>query len=154
MSTTTNSILANNKSISTFYHLLQKFEAGIVLSGPEVKSIRKGDVNLKGSYISIIKNELFLKNAHISPYKQAINQASYDPLQPRKLLLHKSEIIKLDELMSEKGISIHPLNLHLKHGKIKVEIAACKSKKLHDRRDDLKQKAQKLEINRALSRYN
>jgi len=147
------SYLSSNKSVLAFYFLLEQFEAGLVLTGSEVKSIRKGEVNLKGSYISVHQGEAYLKNAHISPYKQSSNQAGYEPLRERKLLLKKSEIQKLEEYINEKGISLQALNLHLNNGKIKLQLAACKSKKLHDRRDDLKQKAQNLEIKRALSKY-
>jgi len=145
-------MLAYNKKVGAFYEILEKYEAGIVLTGAEVKSVKNGLANLKGGYISIENGEVYLKNVHISAYSHAI-QEGYDPVGKRKLLLNAHEIIKLESALSEKGSTIMPLNMHLRFGRIKVEIGVCKSKKLHDRRSDLKTKAQDLEVRRTLKRY-
>ena len=144
--------IALNKKVSAFYEIGQKYETGIVLIGAEVKSVQLGQINLKGSYITVEHNEVFLKNCHISAYKQA-NLTDYSETKKRKLLLNKSEIIQIEKALSQKGNAILPIVVYLKKKKIKVEIAICKSKKLHDRRDDLKKKAQNLEIKRTLKKY-
>ena len=146
-------LLAQNKKAFVDYEVLEKMEAGIVLSGGEVKSVRGGHANMKGSYLEINKRyEAFVKGIHISPYKMAPD-ASYEPSHLRKLLLHKKEIIKLKEQLDTKGITVIPLDFHLTNNRIKVTIGICRGKKKYDRRDELKKKSQNMEIKRTLKRY-
>jgi SsrA-binding protein len=148
--------LAQNKKAFADYEILEKIEAGIQLSGPEVKSVRAGQANLKGSYIETTKKgEAFTRNIHISPYKQAsAQQTDYNPTQRRKLLLHKNEIHKLEETTNDKGTTIVPLDFHLKGNHIKLTIGICRGKKKHDRRNELKKKSQELEIRRTLKKLS
>lgn len=144
-------ILSQNKKAYADYEVMEKLEAGIELSGPEVKSVRAGQTNLKGSYVEVKNGQAYTKNIHISPYKQASKQQTdYDPTRPRKLLLHKNEIYKLETQLSEKGVSLIPLDFHLSHNRIKLTIGVCRGKKKYDRRSELKKKAQDLEIRRTL----
>lgn len=144
--------LAKNKKAFADYEITEKFEAGIVLTGGEVKSIRGSNVNLKGSYATVENGEIMAKNIHISPYKPA-EQKSYDPIANRKLLLHKKEIISIENQLATEGTTLIPLSLYLKKGKIKVSLGVCQGKKQYDRRQELKKKAQNLEIRRVLKRY-
>ena len=145
--------MAQNKKAFIDYEILEKLEAGIVLTGAEVKSARLGHVNLKGSFVEVAgKNEVFTRNLHISPYRHAI-QSDYIPDRRRKLLLKQKEIIELDSALAEKGMTAIPLDLHTSKNRIKITIGICHAKKKHDRREDLKKKAQNLEIRRALTRY-
>ncbi len=146
------SFLAQNKKAFVDYEVQEKLEAGIVLSGPEVKSVRLGHANLKGSFVEITDGEAFTRNIHISPYKHAPNPA-YNPDQRRKLLLSRGQIIKLQKELDTKGTTIIPLDLHLSHNYIKMTIGICTAKKKWDRRNELKTKAQNLEIRRTLKRY-
>jgi SsrA-binding protein len=147
------SILAQNKKAFAEYEILEKMEAGIVLTGPEVKSARASQVNLKGSFVEVTPRiEAFTRNIHISPYKQA-TQEGYDPTHKRKLLLSKKEILELKAQLDTKGTTIVPLDFHLSNNRIKVTIGICRGKKKYDRRADLKKKAQMMEIKRAIKRY-
>lgn len=147
-------ILGQNKKAFVLYEILEKLETGVVLSGSEVKSLRAGHVNLKGSFIEINdKDEVYTRNVHISGFKKAPSK-TYDPLQKRKLLLHKEEIQQLKKQLENKGITIVPLDFHLNRNRIKMTIAICRGKKKHDRREDLKKKAQNLEIRRTLKKYH
>lgn len=146
-------ILAQNKKAFADYEVIEKFEAGIVLSGPEVKSARASHINLKGSFVEVTpKNEALTRNIHISPYKNA-PQADYNPTRKRKLLLHKKEIISLQNHLATKGVIAIPLDFHLSKNRIKVLIGICRSKKKYDRREELKKKAQNIEIKRTLKKY-
>lgn len=145
--------LSINKKAYHDYEILDQLEAGIILSGPEVKSCRQKKIQLKGSYISFENNRVWLKGCHISPYKFDSQVKNYDPTQKRELLLNKKEIFKLEQKLNEQGNTIVPLNFHLKKGLIKVDIALVKGKKLHDKRSDLKKKAQNLEIRRQLKKF-
>jgi len=146
-------VLSQNKKAFAEYEILEKIEAGIVLNGPEVKSARAGQINLKGSFVEISpKLEAFTRNIHISPYKMA-PQAGYEPTRKRKLLLSKKEILQLKTHLDTKGFTIVPLDFHLNNNHIKVLIGVCRGKKQYDRRNELKKKAQNLEINRTLKRY-
>ena len=150
---TDKSILAQNKKAFVDYEIFEKLEAGLVLTGAEVKSVRLSHVNLKGSFVEITSSgEAFVRNVHISPYKHA-TQKDYNPEHRRKLLLNKKEIENLDKELSTKGTTIVPLDLHLVHNRIKMTIGICRAKKKYDRREDLKKKAQNLEIRRALKKY-
>jgi len=145
--------LAYNRKATADYEVLEKIEAGIVLTGGEVKSARAGQVNLKGTFVEITpKLEAFAKNIHISPYKPA-HQVDYLPTIRRKLLLNKNQIEYLQAQIDTKGITAVPLDMHLSHNKIKVTIAICRGKKKYDRREDLKKRSQNLEIKRTLKKY-
>ncbi len=144
-------VLATNRKAQFEYLLLEKYEAGIVLQGSEIKSIRAGQVSLAQSYVRIDGGEAWLMNAHIAPYDEA-SRFNHDPLRPRKLLLHKSEIHKLWEKVSQKGVTIVPLRIYLKNGKAKVEIAVARGKKLHDKRESIAKRDQEREIERLISR--
>ncbi|HPT08286.1 MAG TPA: SsrA-binding protein SmpB [bacterium] len=138
-------ILAVNKKATFDYQVLETFEAGLVLFGHEVKSLRNGQVNLKGSYISFgtdLKNssEAFLVNSHISLYKPVGKLENYDPNRPRKLLLKKKELVYLIGKTQEKGLTVIPIKLYTKNSFIKLEIAIAKGKKSFDKREDLKKK--------------
>ncbi|KSU83228.1 MULTISPECIES: SsrA-binding protein SmpB [Fictibacillus] len=141
-------LVAQNKKARHDYHIEETFEAGIVLQGTEIKAIRAGRINLKDSFARVQNGELFLHNMHVSPYEQG-NRYNHDPLRTRKLLLHKKEIAKLLGQTKEQGYSIVPLKLYLKNGFAKVLIGLAKGKKNYDKRQDLKKKDAKREIERA-----
>lgn len=149
---TGSNILAQHKKAFADFEILEKIETGIQLSGPEVKSVRKGNANLKGSHVEITKNgEPFARNIHVSPYKPAAGQQTdYNPTRRRKLLLHKKEISRLEKQLNTSGITIVPLDFHLRNNRIKVTIGICRGKKKHDRREELKKRSQDLDIRRAL----
>ena len=140
--------LAQNKKAYHDYFIEETFEAGIVLQGTEIKSIRKGKANLKDSFAKIERGELYLHNMHVSPYEQG-NRYNHEPLRTRKLLLHRKEINKLIGETKEVGYTIVPLKLYLKNGYCKVLIGLGKGKKQYDKRDDLKKKEAKRDIERA-----
>ena len=127
-------ILSDNRQAGHNYFLLERFEAGIALTGTEVKAIKAGKMQLKESYASIEKNEAWLLNAHISEYSHG-NRANHAPLRSRKLLLHRSEIEKLLTKTREKGLSLVPTKVYLKAGRIKCELAVARGKKFHDKRE-------------------
>ncbi len=133
-------IICQNKKARHEYHIQDTLEAGIVLLGPEVKSIREGRINIKDGYVEIKNGEAWLQNVHISPYPYATNTARPDPLRPRKLLLHKKEIKRLAGKVKERGFTLIPLKVYLSRGKVKVEIALAKGKKIYDKREALKRK--------------
>ncbi|UII55541.1 SsrA-binding protein SmpB [Cytobacillus spongiae] len=141
-------VIAQNKKAYHDYFIEETYEAGIVLQGTEIKSIRSGRVNLKDSYAQIKQGEVHLLGMHVSPYEQG-NRYNHDPLRTRKLLLHKREIDKLMGETKEVGYSIVPLKLYLKNGFAKVLIGLAKGKKQYDKREDLKKKEAKREIERA-----
>jgi len=141
-------IIANNKKARHDYEISGEIEAGIVLVGTEVKSIRQGKVNLKDAYADIKNGEVFLKQMHITPYQNA-HYDNHDPLRSRKLLLHNREIKKITSKVAERGFTIVPLKVYFKNGKIKVQIALARGKKLYDKRDTIK----KRDVQRELDRY-
>ncbi|MBU1018520.1 MAG: SsrA-binding protein SmpB [Patescibacteria group bacterium] len=141
--------LCHNKKALHDYEVLEKLVAGIVLKGYEIKALRNNQGNLKGSYISLKSGEAWTKGLHISPYKHA-SVKDYDPKAPRKLLLTKKEIQKLTSAESQKGTTIVPLDIHLKNNRAKMTIGICRGKKLHDKRADLKKRAQDKEIRQTL----
>ena len=145
--------LAENRKARHDYFVEEAMEAGLVLVGTEVKSIRRGRVNLKDCYADIYNGEIYIKNMHISPYEQG-NIFNVDPLRERKLLLHKSEIRRLDALVSRDGYTLIPLSLYLKEGKVKVALGVCKGKKNYDKRDAMIERAQKRDIDRAIKERN
>jgi SsrA-binding protein len=127
-------ILSDNRQAGHNYFLMDRYEAGIALTGTEVKAAKAGKVQLRDAYASIDKNEAWLLNAHISEYSHG-NRFNHPPTRPRKLLLHRREIDKLNEASREKGLSIIPTRLYLSKGRVKCEIALAKGKKLHDKRE-------------------
>ncbi len=132
-------MICQNRKARHDYHIISSYEAGLVLKGSEVKSCREGNANLKDSHARIKDGEIYLVNTHISPYTYA-NQLNHDPLRARKLLLHKSEIKKLYGKIKERGLTLIPLKMYFKNGKVKVEMAVAKGKKTHDKREDIKRK--------------
>ncbi len=147
----TDSQLAHNRYAFHQYEVLEKIEAGIVLTGAEVKSVRNHDISIKPAYASIEGNQVILKNCHIAPYKLA-NDPLYNPERYRQLLLNHKQITFLDSQIRENGLTLIPLSVYLKKGRIKVELGLCRGKKLHDKRQDLKKKAQTREIERHFRR--
>ncbi|HAA9693855.1 TPA_asm: SsrA-binding protein [Listeria monocytogenes] len=141
-------LVAQNKKARHDYAIEETFEAGIVLQGTEIKSVRNARVNLKDSYARIDKGEIFLHNMHISPYEQG-NRYNHDPLRTHKLLLHKKQISRLIGETKESGYSIVPLKMYIKDGYAKVLIGVARGKKKYDKRQDLKQKEAKRDIERA-----
>jgi len=143
-----NKILADNRKAFHDYEILEKYTAGIVLTGTEIKAARKGSVNLKDGFAKIENGEMWLYNVHISPYENG-NRYNHEPLRTRKLLLTKQELKKLIGKIKESGFALVPLNMHLEHGFAKVEIALAKGKTLHDKRDSISKKTVKREIEKA-----
>lgn len=144
MSKETMKLVANNKKAYHDYFVDEKLEAGLVLHGTEVKSLRMGKCSIKESFIRIDNGEMFIYGMHISPYEKG-NIFNKDPLRIKKLLLHKSEINKLLGKTKEKGFTIVPLQVYFKEGRAKVEIGLCRGKKLYDKRQDIAKKDQKRE---------
>ena len=144
-------VITTNRKAFHDYTIFDKFVAGIVLTGTEIKSIRKNAINLKDSFCKIEDNEIFLYNCHISPYEQG-NRFNHQAERTRKLLLTKKEILKMHSKVKKDGYSIVPLEVFLSHGFAKVEIGLTKGKKLHDKRDDIAKKDQKREMERAAAR--
>ncbi len=143
--------IAVNRRARHDYEIGEKFEAGLVLVGSEVKSLRNGKANLKDSFARFDKGEIWLYNAHISPYDPA-SQFGHDPVRARKLLLNKNEIAKLDGKIKERGLTLIPLRLYFKKGRAKVEIALAKGKKRHDKRSALREREAAREVDRAIKR--
>ena len=141
-------LVANNKKAYHDYFIEEKYEAGLVLHGTEVKSLRMGKCSIKEAFIRIENGEVFIYGMHISPYEKG-NIFNKDPLRVRKLLLHKSQIQKLIGNSAEKGYTIVPLQVYFSNGRAKIEIGLAKGKKLYDKRDDLAKKDAKREIDRA-----
>ena len=141
--------LVQNKKARHDYFIEDTYEAGIALVGTEVKSVRMGSVNLKDSYAQVKNREVFVHNMHISPYEKG-NIFNRDPMRDRKLLLHKKEIIKLGSLADRQGYSLSPLSLYLKDGLVKMELGVARGKKLYDKRDDMRDKDVKRDIEKHL----
>jgi len=146
-------IVAQNKSARRDYHVLETYEAGIELKGTEVKSLRGAKANLKDSFGRIERGEVFLCNMHISPYEFG-NIANVDPKRQRRLLLHKNQIRKLIGETSQKGFTLIPLRVYIKSGRVKVELALAKGKRLYDKRETLKKHEAAREMQRALRMKN
>ena len=142
-------IAAENRKARHDYHIHETYEAGLALTGTEVKSLRAGKANLKDSYAAIERGELFLHNLHISPYEQG-NRFNHEPLRVRKLLMHRYEINKLLGKIKEKGFTLVPLKLYFTRGKVKVELALTTGKKTYDKRHDLAEKDAKRDMDREL----
>ena len=150
--TGTKQIAANRKAFHDYF-VLERFEAGIELFGTEVKSVRAGQVNLKDSFCTVKDGELFARGLHISPYEHG-NIFNRDPMRPKRLLMHKREILKLQSRVMQDGVALIPLSLYFKDSRVKVELGLCKGKKLHDKRDDMAERAAKRDIDRALKERN
>jgi SsrA-binding protein len=143
-------VVATNRKARFNYEIIDTFEAGMVLIGSEVKSLRAGSVQLKDSYASVRGGEVWLENAHIAPYSFAEN-GGHDPERPRKLLLHRREIDRLFGRIREEGLTLVPLQLYFTDGKAKIELALAKGKRPHDKRRSIIDRQQKREISRAKS---
>ncbi len=146
-------IIAENRKAFHDYFIDEKFEAGIVLSGTEVKSLRAGKVNLKDSYCTVKDGEIFLVGVNISPYDHG-NRFNLDPMRTRKLLMHKNEIIKLYSTIKQDGLTLVPTKCYFKDSKVKFEIGLARGKKNYDKRDAIAEKQSKRDIDRALKNQN
>ncbi|MBS5594016.1 MAG: SsrA-binding protein SmpB [Clostridiales bacterium] len=142
-------VITDNRKARHDYYIEDSVEAGIVLKGTEVKSIRAGHVTLKDAYASISNGEIFIEGMHISPYEHG-NIFNVDPLRKRKLLLHKRQILRLAQKTQEKGLTLVPLKLYFDHDKVKVDLALAKGKKLYDKRAVAAEKSAQRDIDRAL----
>ncbi len=145
--------IADNRKARHEYFVLETYEAGIELVGTEVKSIRNGGVNLKDSWCSVDKGELFIRGMHISPYEKG-NIFNRDPMRVRRLLMHKREINKLYGTVKQDGLSLIPLSIYFKDSKVKIQLGLCKGKKLYDKRADSAKRDAKREIDRNLKIRN
>ncbi|MBI5166907.1 MAG: SsrA-binding protein SmpB [candidate division NC10 bacterium] len=141
-------VLCTNRKARHDYHIEETLEAGIALQGTEVKSLRAGKANLKDSYAGLEGGEVYLYNCHISPY-EAASRFNHEPLRTRKLLLHRREIQRLVGKVQEKGLTLVPLSMYLEKGKVKVELALARGKKLYDKREDLRRRAAEREVEQA-----
>ena len=142
-------VIASNKKAYHDYFVLDTYDAGIELYGTEIKSIRRGRVNLKDSYCGVDNGEMFALGMHISPYEQG-NRFNRDPMRRKRLLLHKREILRLFQQSQQQGLSIVPLELYIKNGRAKLQIGLCKGKKLHDKRETAAKKDAQRAIERAM----
>lgn len=142
-------IIADNRKARHDYFVIETYEAGIELFGTEVKSLRAGGCNLKDSYCEIDKGEMFALGVHISPYEQG-NIFNREPLRPKKLLLHKAEIMKLTGLVSREGYTLVPLSLYFKGSRVKMALGLCKGKKNYDKREDIARRDADRDIERAM----
>ena len=145
--------IAQNKKAYHDYFVEESLETGIELVGTEVKSLRKGAVNLKDSWCSIVEGELYVNGMHISPYEQG-NIFNRDPNRVRRLLAHKREIMRLYGLLKQQGLTLIPLSLYFKGSRVKVQVGLCRGKKLYDKREDAARRDSKREAERALKEHN
>lgn len=145
--------IAENRKVRHEYFILESFEAGIELVGTEVKSIRRGGVNLKDSWCVIEDGEMFVNGMHISPYDHG-NVFNKDPMRVRKLLMHKKQIMQLLGKVKQEGLTLIPVSIYFKGSMVKVQVGLCKGKKLHDKREDMAAKAAKRDIERAVKVRN
>lgn len=143
-------LIAGNRRAGQLYHLGERFEAGIVLAGTEVKSAREGGVTLKDGYVRVAAEQAYLVDVHIAPYSHA-GYSGHEPERPRKLLLHKRELRKLQGKLTRKGLTLVPVRMYLKNGRIKLELALAEGKKLHMKRDEKRAEAADRDAQRALS---
>lgn len=141
--------IAVNRQARHEYFVQETYEAGIELFGTEVKSLRQGTVSLKDSWCDIINGELFVKQMHISPYEKG-NIFNRDPLRPKKLLMHKNEILRLYGITKQQGLTLVPISLYFKGSRVKVEVGLCKGKKLYDKRNDIAKRDAKRTMERAV----
>ncbi|MDY7016155.1 MAG: SsrA-binding protein SmpB [Cyanobacteriota bacterium] len=146
-------IISDNRQARYLYEILETYEAGISLSGTEVKSIRAGRVNLRDAYGLIRNGEAWLLNAHISPYQASGEYFNHDPRRTRKLLLKRKEINKLVGKLEQQGLTLVPLKMYFKRGWVKVSLGLGRGKKLHDKREAIKERQDKRDMQRALKQY-
>ena len=146
-------VIASNRKAWHEYHILEKYEGGMVLYGSEVKAIREGKANIKEAYIRFIDNELFTVGMHIGKYSNE-GYSTHSPVRDRKLLLHKKELLKLRKMVDEKGKTLIPLSLYLKGGRVKVEFGLAQGKKMWDKRKSKMDKDVKRQVDRAMKNYN
>ena len=142
-------VVTTNRRARYEYHIEETLEAGLVLQGTEVKSLREGRVNLQDAYCTVQSGEMVMMNCHISPYSHG-NQFNHDPLRPRTLLLHRRQIEKWQKALEQKGYTIVPLKVYFKHGFAKVEIGLAKGKKLYDKRTDIAERETKRRLERVM----
>ena len=140
---------AANRKAYHDYFVLDRYEAGIELSGTEVKSVRAGTLNLKDAFCTVKNGEIFVRGMHISPYEKG-NIFNRDPDRVRRLLMHKREIVKLGAKVAQDGLALVPLSVYFRDGRVKVEVGLCKGKKLYDKRDDLAKRDAKRDIDRMM----
>ena len=145
--------LANNKKAFHDYFVEESLEAGIELKGTEVKSLRQGAANLKDAWCEVENGEMYVRGMHVSPYEQG-NIFNRDPLRPRRLLLHKREIMRLFGLVKQQGYTLIPLSVYLKDSRVKVQVGLCRGKKLYDKREDAARRDMKREAERAIKERN
>ena len=141
--------ICENRKAFHEYFVLDRFEAGLELFGTEVKSIRQGGVNLKDAFCYIKDGELFVRGMHISPYEKG-NIFNREPMRVKRLLMHKREILKLQSRVMQEGVTLVPLSLYFKNGRVKAELGLCRGKKLHDKREDDARRTAKREIDRTM----
>ncbi|BAZ90755.1 SsrA-binding protein SmpB [Cylindrospermopsis curvispora] len=146
-------IISDNRQARYLYEILETYEAGIQLTGTEVKSIRAGKVNLQDGYALLRNGEAWLINAHISPYTASGQYFNHEPRRTRKLLLHRLEIRKLIGKVEQQGLTLIPLKMYFKRGWVKISIGLCRGKKVHDKREDLKRRQDQRDIQRAMKNY-
>jgi len=142
-------IVSNNKKARHDYFINDTYEAGIELTGTEIKSVRGGAVNLKDSFAKVVNGEVFVFGMHISPYAQG-NRYNQDPMRPKKLLLHKKEIRKMDQALNQDGLTLIPLDIYLIRGKAKLTLAIAKGKAMYDKREDIAKRDAKRDIDRRM----
>ena len=145
-------MIAQNKKSRNYYELLEFFEAGIALTGSEIKSIRAGEVSFRDSYVTVRQGEAYIIGLYIAPYSNA-GYAQHDPNRDRKLLLHSREIDNLTKRIEQKGLTIVPVDLHFSNGRVKVEIAVGRGKKLHDHRETLRTNTMMRDAEREIAHY-
>ncbi|MDX1568064.1 MAG: SsrA-binding protein SmpB [Longimicrobiales bacterium] len=146
-------VVARNRKARHEFDILDTFEAGLVLKGPEVKSLREGNISFQDAFAMVENGEVWLYNLHISPYEPA-NRENVDPTRTRKLLLRKHEIAELAEMVQQKGLTLVPLDLYFRRGYAKVTLAVARGRKLHDKREKLKRKTMEREAEKAMDRYS
>jgi SsrA-binding protein len=144
------SVVADNRKARHDYDIDERFEAGIVLTGSEIKSVRAGRVQLRGSYARVYNDEIYLYEAHISPYEQSGTYFNHEPTRPRKLLLHRREISRIDGLIRQKGMTLVPLKIYFKGRRAKVELGVARGKKSYDKREDIAKRESQRDIERAM----
>ncbi|SPZ49102.1 SsrA-binding protein [Sarcina ventriculi] len=148
-----NKTLVENRKARHDYFVEEAMEAGIALVGTEVKSIRKGRANIKEAYAQVVNGEIIIYGMHISPYEEG-NIFNVDPLRPKKLLLHKAEIRRIEGMLNQQGVTLIPLSMYLKNGRVKINLGICKGKKNYDKRDAMLEKAHKRDIERQMKEKN
>lgn len=148
-----NKIYCKNRKAYHDYEILDTFEAGIMLNGDEVKSIKDGQANLKGGFVDVIDSVPHLNEVHVSRYSNSARK-THDPTRKRKLLLHLKEIEKIERETQTKGVTAIPLEMYAKQGLVKLKIGICRGKKLHDKRETLKRKAQDMEIQKQIKKFS